>query len=94
MCGCDKPKQCFVAMAYDCKPHTMILWPVISIKLNIDKKIAGIEITALNHEKVQHVFKLIELMFKEELHCLHNGFLQMESQLNMKLQMNYLQKDN
>ena len=52
MCSCDTPKQCFVAMAYDSKSHTMILWPVISIKLNISKKIAGIEITALNHEKI------------------------------------------
>ena len=49
---------------------------------------------ALNQEKIKHVSKFIELMFKEELHCLHNGFLQMESQLNIKLQMNYLQKDN
>ena len=52
MCSCDTPKQCFVAMAYDSKSHTMILWPVISIKLNIGKKIAGIEITALSHEKI------------------------------------------
>ena len=49
---------------------------------------------ALNQEKIKHISKFIELMFKEELHCLHNGFLQMESQLNIKLQMNYLQKDN
>ena len=33
-----------------------------------------------NHEKIQHVPKLIELMFKGELHCLHNGFLRMETQ--------------
>ena len=46
---------------------------------------------ALNRENIQHVSELIELMLKGELHCLHNGFLQMESQLNMKLQMNYLQ---
>ena len=50
MCDCDTSKQCFVAMAFDSKSHTMILWPVISIKLIIGKKIAGIEIAALNHE--------------------------------------------
>ena len=49
---------------------------------------------ALNHEKIWHVSKLIELMLKRKLLCLHNGFLIMESQPNLKLQMNYLQKDN
>ena len=34
----------------------------------------------LNREKIQHVFKLIELMFNGELHCLHTGFLPMETQ--------------
>ena len=72
----------------------IILWPVISVKLNIGKKIAELEIMALHQEKISHVSRLIELIFKEELHCLHLEFLQMESQLNMKLQINYLQKDN
>ena len=72
----------------------IISWPVISIKLNIGKKIEELEIMALNQEKISHVSRLIELIFKEELHCLHMEFLQMESQLNMKLQINYLQKDN
>ena len=70
------------------------LWPVISIKLNIGEKITRLEMLALNREKIYHVCRLIELICKGELHCLYNGFLRMESQLNMKLQMNYLQKDN
>ena len=31
--------------------HAIILWPGISVKLNIGKKIAGLEIIALNLEK-------------------------------------------
>ena len=32
--------------------HAIILWPGISVKLNIGKKIAGLEIMALNLEKI------------------------------------------
>ena len=34
----------------------------------------------------------IDMMFNVELHCLHNESL--EWRVNMKLQMNYLQRDN
>ena len=40
------------------------------MKLNIGKKIAGLEIVTLNREKMQHVFKRTELMSEGELHCL------------------------
>ena len=70
MCGCCNPKQCFIAMVSDYKSQVIILWCVISMKFNIGKKIIGLEIMTLNCEKIQHISKLIELMFKEELHCL------------------------
>ena len=43
------------------------------MKLN-SQKITGLEIMTLNHEKLKHVSKLIELMFKGELHCLQGCF--------------------
>ena len=41
MCGCCMPKH-FVAMTCNSKLHA-ILWHVMSVKLNIAKKIAGLE---------------------------------------------------
>ena len=38
-------------MACDSKLHTTILWRVISMKLNIGKKITGLGIMKLNHKK-------------------------------------------
>ena len=52
MCGWCTPKQHFIAMTCDSKAHTSTLWPEISIKLNIDKIITGLQIMALNHEKI------------------------------------------
>ena len=52
MCGCHTRKQHFIAMMCDSKSHTIILGCVISVKLNIGKKIAGLEILTLNHEKI------------------------------------------
>ena len=52
MCGCHMPKQHFIAMT--CKLHAMILWRVMSVNLNIAKKIAVLEIMTLNHEKMRH----------------------------------------
>ena len=43
MCGCRTPKQHFIAMACDSELHAMIIWHVMSVKLNIAKKIAGLE---------------------------------------------------
>ena len=37
-CGYRMPKQRFNVMACDSKLHPIILWRVISVKLNIDKK--------------------------------------------------------
>ena len=37
------PKQHFIAMVCNSKLHAMILWCVMSVKLNIAKKIAGLE---------------------------------------------------
>ena len=53
-----------------CVICAIILWRVICVKLNIRKKITGLEIMTLNDKKIQHVSKLTELMFKGELHCL------------------------
>ena len=60
-------------MPCDSKSHAIILWHVISVKLKIGKKRTGLE-TILNREKIQHVSKLIELMFKGESHCLQGCF--------------------
>ena len=38
MCGYRMPKQHFIAMAFDSKLYAIILWCVISVKLNIGKK--------------------------------------------------------
>ena len=35
----------------DLESHVMILWHVMSVKLNIGKKIAGLEMITLNREK-------------------------------------------
>lgn len=43
-------KQHFIAPVCDAKSHT-ILWRVMSMKLNIGKKTAGLEMT-LNREKM------------------------------------------
>ena len=74
MCGDRMPKQCCIAMASDSKLHAIILWHVISVKLNIGKKITGLEIMTLNSETILHVSKLKELMFKGELQCLQRYF--------------------
>lgn len=60
------PKQCFIVMVCDSK----LLHCVISMSLNIGKKKTGLEIMKLNYKKIQHVSKLIELMYNGELHCL------------------------
>ena len=52
MCACHMPKQHFIAMVCDSKSATMILWFVMSGKLNIAKKIAGLEIMTLSREKM------------------------------------------
>ena len=52
----------------------IILWHVICKKLNTGKKVTGLEMMTLNHEKNQHASKFIETMFKGELHCLQECF--------------------
>ena len=42
-CGCRSAKQSLIAMACDSKLHAITLWRVISVKLNIGKKITGSE---------------------------------------------------
>ena len=44
MCDCHLPKQHFVALVCDSKSRTVMLWHVIGVKLNIVKKITGLEI--------------------------------------------------
>ena len=46
------PKQCFVDMVCDPKLHPIILWHVISVELNIGKKITRLGIMTLNREKI------------------------------------------
>ena len=41
----------------DLELHVMILWHVMSVKLNIGKKIAGLEMITLNREKKNSVFR-------------------------------------
>ena len=60
------PKQRFITMACYSKLHAM-LWRLISVKLNISEKITELEIMALKCEKIEHVFKPMELMFDGEL---------------------------
>ena len=44
------------------------------MKLNIGKKTAGLQTMTLNHKKIWHVSKFIELKFKGELHYLQECF--------------------
>ena len=74
MCGCRTPNQCIITITCDSKLHGIILWCVISMKLNTGKKITGLEIMTLNCKKIYHVSKLIEQMLKGELHCLQGCF--------------------
>ena len=59
----------FFAMLCNSKLHAIILWCVISMKLNICQKIAGLEIMTLNPKK--YVSKLTKLMFKWEFKSEH-----------------------
>ena len=68
------PKQSLIAMGCNSKLYVKILWYVISMELNIGKKIRGLETMTLNCKKIKHVSKLIEFMFKGELHCLQGCF--------------------
>ena len=52
---------------------TILLWHVISVKLNFGKKIIVLETMTWNRKKIYYVSKLIELMFKGELQCLQVG---------------------
>ena len=45
------PKQHFIAMACDSESRAMILWCVMSMKLNIGKKIGGLKMMTLHREK-------------------------------------------
>ena len=54
--------------------NVLLLSHVISVKLNIGKKTTGLQTMTLNHEKIWHVSKFIELMFKGELHYLQEYF--------------------
>ena len=54
----------------------MILWRVMSVKLNIAKKITGLEIMTLICEKMYHIPKRTELMSQVEIHCLQGCFRQ------------------
>ena len=47
---------------------------MISVKLNIGKKITGLQKVTFNHQKMYDVSKFKELMFKAELHCLQECF--------------------
>ena len=54
-------------MACNSKSHRIMLWHVISMKLNIGKKITRLEIMTLDHKKNQHASKLVELMLKGDV---------------------------
>ena len=63
-------------MTYDSKSHTIISWCVISVKLNIGKKITGLEIMTSNRKKILHVSKLIELLFKGDSYTVYRDVLE------------------
>ena len=42
----------FFAVVCDSKSHAMILWRVMTVELNIGKKITGLEIMTLNCKKI------------------------------------------
>ena len=42
----------FFSVAFDSKSHAMILWRVMTVELNIGKKITGLEIMTLNCKKM------------------------------------------
>ena len=44
-----------------------MLWHVISMKLNIGKKITGLEMMTSDQKKNQHASKLVELMLKGDV---------------------------
>ena len=46
MCDCHTPKQDFIVMACDSK-----FSPVLTVRLNIGKKMTELEIMTLNHKK-------------------------------------------
>ena len=50
MCGCCMPKQHFIALACNSELHTIIIWCVISVRLNIGKKITRLEISLTNKQ--------------------------------------------
>ena len=52
MCGCSSQKQCFIDMVCYPKSHPIILWHVISMKLNTGKEITGLEIMTLNYKEI------------------------------------------
>ena len=64
------PKQRLIAMVCDSELHTIILWIVISMKLDVGKKMAGLETMTWDCEKIYHVSELVELIIKVELHYL------------------------
>ena len=51
-CDCHTSKQRSIVMACNLESHATILWCVISTKLNIGKKVTGLEIMTLNCEKI------------------------------------------
>lgn len=56
MCGCHTPKQCFITMTCYSELYAIILWCVISKKLNVGKKITGLEMMMLNCMKKTSMF--------------------------------------
>ena len=46
------PKQRLIAMVRDSELHTIILWIVISMKLDVRKKMAGLETMTWDCEKI------------------------------------------
>ena len=46
------PKQRLIAMVCDSELHTIILWIVISMKLDVGKKMAGLETMTWDCEKI------------------------------------------
>ena len=72
MCGCRMPKQYFIAVVCDSKLHAIILWHVISMKLNIGKKITVRNNDAESQKNFQTYLQSFQT-YRTELYTLLTG---------------------
>ena len=81
-CDCHMPKQRFADMACDSKSHAIILWRVINVKLNIGKKITGLEIMTLNCKKFSMLPNLLNWRLRGS-HTVYRNIWESRGHLNL-----------